>query len=66
MKPTLELINLQTFVLTYDKSIINSKCQYKTVSEVTDIIKEIWNQIDENKQKYLAKLVAGTEYKKCL
>lgn len=63
MKVTLQLIDLQTYVLSKGYSIIGDNRKYKSTPEVLYILNNIYKTIDEDEHRYLGRLVAGTTYK---
>lgn len=59
----MELIELQTLAICDDETIINENEEYKSTSEVYDILHSIWLNADVEKKRRIEKLVAGTPYK---
>ena len=62
MYPTMQLIELQTYFISKDKSMIDDYDNYKKTPEVLTMISELWNDADEDERKYIEKLVAGAKY----
>lgn len=60
---TMELIELQTLAICEDETIINENGEYKSTSEVYDILHSIWLNANNEKKRQIEKLVAGTPYK---
>ena len=66
MNATIELIKLQTFVLSKGETLINQSGEYKSTPEVFTILYKIWkNIVDSDEQIHFERLVAGTTYKTC-
>ncbi|WP_099467871.1 hypothetical protein [Konateibacter massiliensis] len=62
MNVTIELINLQTYMISKDRSIIDRNGKYKSTPDVLKILHQIWEEIDDSERHYLEKLVIGTPY----
>lgn len=60
----MELIELQTLAICNDETIINENGEYKSASEVCDILHNIWLKADDEKKRRIEKLIAGTPYKR--
>lgn len=61
MNVTMELVELQTFVISKGESIIGNQ-GYKQTSEVLDILAKVWDASNEDEKRYLEKLISKTPY----
>lgn len=60
---TMEFIELQTLAICKDETIINENGEYKSTSEIYDILHSIWLNAINEKKRQIEKFVAGSPYK---